>query len=478
MNKEKMKHMLLTFVQTAYITLFIQAVVSAFFIYYLYVLDILPGSLVAVAGLVLAVLWLMAFIIQFRSKKISFRSILSRLISIIISVLLIIGCSYVKRTDKSIQTIGNDKYETVVYSVVVLQDSQIKDIKELANKKVNLNVSINNSFSTKAKKNLDSQVNGIAWTFSPDYTSLSDSLYNKECDAIVINEAYRGIIEETHPEFDNETRVIYTIDVAKNVTESAKNITNGVFNIYISGIDTAGPIGTVSRSDVNMILSVNMNTHEILMTSIPRDMYVKLRSFNAYDKLTHSGIYGIDETVGTIEDFLDISINYYVRVNFSSLITLVDAIGGIDVYSDQELNLGGYHYDLGMNHMNGEQALRFARERHSYESGDLHRTQNQQDVLTAIIEKMASFKTITNYDDVLTAVEGAFNTNMPSDDIKSIAKHQVENMTSWNIRHQYVTGNGTRMYGLYSMPNSYLYTTIPDENAVNSCKQAIDQVLQ
>lgn len=478
MNKDKIKKMLINFVTTAQITLFLQLVLSIVFVCFLFVLNILPTFFTVGIVLVLFILFLVTYLLQRKSKKISVRSVLSRIISVALSIFLLVGCVYIRRTDSSINTIGNDHYETIVYSVVVMQESSIKDISGLTGKKVNINVSLNNDLSTKAKKKVDGQVSNIQWSFSPNYTSLSDSLYNNECDAIVINEAYRGIIEETHPDFDIETRVLYTIDVAKNVTESAKNITNGVFNIFISGIDTAGPIGTVSRSDVNMVLSVNMNTHEILMTSIPRDMYVKLKSFNAYDKLTHSGIYGIDETVGTIENFLDISINYYVRVNFSSLIQLVDAIGGIDVYSDQELDLGEYHYDLGINHLNGEEALRFARERHSYATGDLHRTQNQQEVLTAIIQKMISFNTIANYDEVLTAVEGVFNTNMPTEDIKSIAKHQVENRTSWNITHQYVTGTGTSMYGLYSMPESYLYTTIPDENALAKCKQAIDNVQQ
>ena len=478
MNKDKIKEIVLNFITTAQITLFLQTVISIAFVYYLLVLNILPTSIIIGVAIVLLILLVANFFLQRKSKKIGVRSILSRIISIVLCVFLLMGCFYIRRTNTSIKKIGNDHYETVVYSVIVLNDSQIQDVKELANKKVSINVSINNDLSTKAKKNVDAKASDIQWNFSPDYSSLSDELYQKQCDAIVINEAYRGIIEETHPEFDNETRVLYTIDTAKSKTESAKNITNGVFNIYISGIDTAGPISTVSRSDVNMVLSVNMNTHEILMTSIPRDMYVKLRTSGEYDKLTHSGIYGIDETVGTIEDFLGISINYYVRVNFSSVITLVDAIGGVDVYSDQEMNLSGYHYDLGMNHLNGEEALRFARERHSYASGDLHRTQNQQEVLTAIIQKMASFDTLSNYDEVLTAVEGVFNTNMPSEDIKRIAKQQVENMTSWTINHQYVTGTGTRMYGLYSMPNSYLYTTIPDENAVKKCQQAIKNTLE
>lgn len=478
MNKMKLREKLFTFFTTAYVTLFIQAVCSCLFVYYVYVLDILPTMVLGIIILFLLLLFIFAYFLQRKAKKISVRSILSRIFSIMLSAVLILGCLYSHRTNSSISKIGNDHYETIVYSVVVLQESPISDLSGLSGKTLSINVSLNNELSMKAKKKIESQVNDIQWNFSPNYTMLSDDLYDKNCDAIIINEAYRGIIAETHPDFDVETRVIYTIDVAKNTTESAKNIKNGVFNIFISGIDTAGPISTVSRSDVNMLLSVNMNTHEILMTSIPRDMYVKLRSFNAYDKLTHSGIYGIDETVGTIEDFLDISVNYYVRVNFSSVIKLVDAIGGIDVYSDQELDLGDYHYNLGINHLNGEQALRFARERHSYATGDLHRTQNQQEVLTAIIQKMISFKTLANYDEVLTAVEDVFNTNMPSEDIKNIAKHQVENMTSWNIEHQYVTGTGTTRYGLYSMPDSNLYTTIPDEASVNSCRDAINKVLE
>ena len=173
---------------------------------------------------------------------------------------------------------------------------------------------------------------------------------------------------------------------------SDKIISKGKFSIYISGIDTSGNISNVSRSDSNTVVTVNTETHQVLLTSIPRDYYVTLHSKNAKDKLTHSGIYGIAETVNTVEDLLDTDINYYVRVNFTTVIKLVDTLGGIDVNSDYAFTSGEFNFVKGMNHMNGKQALAFSRERHAFKDGDNQRIKNQQKVIEAIINKVLNSK--------------------------------------------------------------------------------------
>ena len=227
-----------------------------------------------------------------------------------------------------------------------------------------------------------------------------------------------------------------------------------------------------------MIMTVNMKTHKILLTGIPRDCYVPLAMNGQYDKLTHSGIYGINETVQTLENFLDIDIDYYYRVNFSSVVNVVDVLGGIDVYSDRALTLDGMTYQQGMNHMDGEKALRYARERHSYGEGDYHRIQNQQEVLIGIINKIISTDTIMNYQTILNKVEGTFDTNMSKDDLLTLIRNQIDSMKGFSIERQYLYGNGKMTYGLYSMPNSKLYTLVPNETSrseiSNKIKEAIN----
>lgn len=223
-------------------------------------------------------------------------------------------------------------------------------------------------------------------------------------------------------------------------------------------------------------MTVDMNKHRILLTGIPRDCYVPLAMNGKYDKLTHSGIYGINETIKTIENFLDIKIDYYYRVNFSSLINVVDVIGGIEVYSDRSLYLDGYSIKEGMNHMDGGMALRYARERHSYGEGDYHRIQNQQDVMIGIINKIISANTLINYQTILGKVEGTFDTNMSKDDLLTVIRNQLSDMKGYDIERQYLYGNGKMTYGLYSMPNSKLYTLVPNETSKQEISHKIKNI--
>ena len=188
----------------------------------------------------------------------------------------------------------------------------------------------------------------------------------------------------------------------------------------------------------------------------------------------------VENTVKTVENFMDIDIDYYARLNFSTLTKVVDAIGGIDVYSDQDVHLNALGNKLiteGMHHMDGKTALAFARERHSYESGDRHRTQNQKDVLMAIVKKMMSPSLLTNYAQILDAVGDSFTTNMPADKMKEIASEQLNTNASWNFSSRFLEGTGKMMTGGYMMPNTKLYYTIPNENSVKQNKQYIKEIL-
>ena len=259
---------------------------------------------------------------------------------------------------------------------------------------------------------------------------------------------------------------------------SDHTVKSGIFNIYISGIDTTGNIRNVSRSDANMLLTVNTKTHQILLTSIPRDYYVTLHTYKAKDKLTHSGIYGIKETVSTVEDFMGIDINYYVRVNFTTVIKMVDVIGGIDVDSDYAFTTSeGYSFKKGTNHLNGKKALAFSRERYSFADGDRQRVRDQQKVINAIITKLTSSTTLlSKYTDILKSLSGSFQTNLTSEEINYLIKGQLDNMTSWSMTSFSLDGTSASA-ATYSMGSQKLYVMIPTQKTIDDAKEKINEVL-
>ena len=458
----------------------IQIIISLVFLFMLFNFAVLPDIyLYSIIAVVIA-LCVLTFFLQFKTAEKSIRSIISKVLSVLISAGLIFVCFEINRGTSFINSFSGMNYETDALSVIVLKNSDYKELNDLKDKKIAMNEQEDQKNLTNALSDIRDQLSSAEYKNYVDWSHLADALYNKSVDAILVNEAYRGMLEEKHPDMDVETRVIYQVKIKTETENIANNgaIKDGVFNICVTGIDTYGPVSTRSRSDVNMVMTVNMNTHKILMTGIPRDYYVKLASKGQYDKLTHSGIYGVNETVNTISDLLDTKIDYYYRINFSSLVNVVDTLGGIDVYSD--LTFKPLHGDEmiteGMNHFNGDMALAFSRERYAYESGDRHRIQNQQDVMMAIIKKLISPSVLSNYQEILEKVEGTFETNMNSEDIMALIKMQLSDLKGYEMINQYLDGTGKLTYGLYAMPKSKLYTMIPNEETVAAAKKKIDDI--
>ena len=287
---------------------------------------------------------------------------------------------------------------------------------------------------------------------------------------------------DTVKEYETDMFILMTIAVKleNDVQTIETTVTEVPFNIYISGIDTRGSISAVSRSDVNMVATINPITNEILLTSIPRDYYVDLYGKNAKDKLTHAGVYGINTSIKTVENLLDTEVNYYLKVNFSTVIELVDLIGGVDVYSDKTFTAytnKECHVVEGMNHFDGKCALAFARERYAYKIGDNHRIQNQQDVLMAIFNKITTTKDILiKYEEILTLLEDAIQTNMPKEKIYQMAKHQLDKMPKWQFKNYYLKGYDRMDYS-YSYPTRKLYVMEPNISTVNEARTLIKQLL-
>ena len=384
--------------------------------------------------------------------------------------------NYANATTDFLGSMFTELQETDEYYVVVRSNSSYDSINDIEGEKVyafQIDKDVQSDLTSKVDVTFDTQ-DGL--------TDLGNNLLNQEIDVIFVSSSQYSMLSEEIETFKDNTKIIYTVthavESAATVGSANSNYTinKGVFNVYISGIDTSGTISNVSRSDANIIATVNTNTHEILLTSIPRDYYVTLHSKGAKDKLTHSGIYGINETVTTVEDLLDIDINYYVRVNFTTVIKLVDTLGGIQVYSDYDFTAQGYHFNKGYNTLNGAEALAFSRERHSFASGDNQRVKNQQAVIEAIIDKVISPELLTRYTSILNSLEGSFQTNIEQDEISNLVKDQLSNMSSWTVKSNALTGTGS--YGpTYSMGSTKLYIMLPSDSSVAEAKQKINDLL-
>ena len=307
-------------------------------------------------------------------------------------------------------------------------------------------------------------------------------LLKDEISVILLSNLHKEQYEEEHESLSEKVKILDTIEVISDHKETEvvtiKPVSDDVMTIYISGIDTYGTINLRSRSDVNMLATINTKNHEILLTSIPRDYYVQLHDKPGYkDKLTHAGIYGVNTSIQTIQDFMGIDINYYARVNFSTLEKVVDAIGGIDVYSDKAFiphTNSSLYINQGMVHMNGKTALAFARERYAYEAGDRHRVQNQQDVLKAIINKATSDVSIlTRYTTLLDSISPYFQTNIDMNEISEIVKIQLDKMPSWTIKQYSLDGTGSKQ-PTYSMGNTPLYLMIPTQETIDKASKYIN----
>lgn len=464
----------------------IQAIASLLLIGLVFKLNALPLLYTMVLIGLVVLLALITFLLMKPSKnqgKGKIRNIIGKVISLLLSVFLMVGSLYIAQGNSVIDAISGANTKTTRISLVVMADSDYQEVSDLKNQTIeaNLDDEDNAKYMNEAIEALNKEESTIQVDNVSSYVDMANDLYSGETKAIYINEANYGMLEEEHDTFRNDTRIIWSYDIVEQTKDISKNVnvTKEVFTIFISGIDTTGPVSTVSRSDVNMLVTVNPKTKQILMTSIPRDYYVTLTNKGKKDKLTHAGLGGVENSVSTIESFMGIDINYYARVNFTSLIEMVDALGGITVYSPVAFTTlhGGYQIHKGNNEMDGDKALGFVRERYGLSGGDNDRVKNQQRVLTGMLKKAMSPAILTNYTSVLSSIEGSFETNMSSGEITDLIKMQLNDMSSWDIYQIQLSGTGAMMTGGAYMPNNKLYYMIPNEDSVNECASLIKQMM-
>lgn len=450
---------------------------SIFLLISINILGIIPNNYyIFITIFVIITLFIISFFLIFKFRKRILKII--KMLVFILTMLLIsiyaIGIYYLDKTMNLFDNISLMREEISYYYIVVLDSSVYQEVSDLYEKKLAYYERTEDLVLDKIKLELDYEA-------IDDINILKDKLYNMEVDAILISDIIKNKYEEDDENFDDNTRIISQIEIKKEIEDITKRVSikNTPFNILISGIDTYGDINRTSRNDVNIVVTVNPNTNEILLTSIPRDYYVQLHGTTGYkDKLTHASYYGTNMAVTTIEDILDIDINYYIKVNFTTVVELVDEIDGVDVYADQSVYLGKNCQIIeGYNHLNGKCALAFSRERHSYADGDRHRGRNQQEVITAIFKKITSGTTIlTEYTNILDVLEGKFATNMDTNEITDFLKFELNDLKDYSITSIQLDGYGS-MGETYSYPNQELWIMIPDEDTITNAKLLINKVL-
>ena len=467
------KYLILTLLTTA----------TGFLTYYVYKLNILEMKYFIVLGVVLILLWSLIVFKLLRKKTKLFSKIIFGIISLILTAVYVIGIKYIENTIEFVGNMTGVNYETQKYSVMVLNTSNYLSINDLS--KSNIGFLSTNTHLDETKKTLKEK-SEISFTSKnyEDIGTLIASIYNSEISAIVLDDSYIELLTENSVAFINESKVIYTFEVRFVADEEPKeeqiDVKKDPFALYISGSDSRTTVYARARSDVNIVAIVNPNTHKILLISIPRDYYVQLHgTTGTKDKLTHAGIYGIDMSKNTIQDLLGININYYAKVSFATVTNVVDVIGGLDLYSDIDFKAHTNKsciFTTGMNTVDGKCALAFARERYAYMTGDRHRGENQQAVITAIINKLNNPTYLTKYNDILKAIDGSFETNMSYEEITNMVKYQLSDLKSWQVESISLDGTGS-MLPTYSMGRQNLYVMIPNEQTVTAAKAKISEYL-
>ncbi len=471
---------------TSIIIWIISMIINFFFCYLIIRTNILPNKyLIAIIAFVTILLIIHGILILKKNKK---------WIYILFDIIAVVICSgelymipkvydFVNFLNKNLTT----NYEYYEYDIIVSSASNYNSVSDLSGVTLDVYNDLGDD-STDIEDNLKSTITNPVINYNTDVNSMMNSVITNTTKVVVANSAYYDAMQDADENYEKEVKIIGTITIKKEkeVETVDVNVTKESFAVYISGIDTrTNSLPKKSLSDVNIIMAVNPNTHEILLIHIPRDYYVQLAGTTGLkDKLTHAGTFGgIQESMSTVENLLEIKIPYYMRVNFNAVVKLVNAVGGITIYNDQTFTVVPYtdsscKFKPGYNfNVSGKCTLAFARERHAYSTGDRHRGENQEQVITTLINTLTSSKTLlSDYDNILDAMDGTFETNFSTDSLTSLVKMQLNDMSTWTITSYNLDGTGAYEY-THSYPNQKLYVMEPDQKTVKEAITKLDEVL-
>lgn len=466
-------------------------VATMFLLFNLVKLNVLPTKLLFLVTIVFVLLDIIFVLLLCFVTKGIISKILCIIFSVIITFTSCLGGYYLSKTGGSLSNITNvTKHSKNTVSVIVKQSSNMKKKYDLKGHSVGLLRNIGTTGSKKIIKELNESGVEMKLIEFDSLNAMLEGFYNGDVDSVIINESSRSQIldMELYKDFDNNTRVVYQTSYKVQNTDKANavtNITNTPFNVLISGSDTRGGFDENGRSDVIMVATVNPKTNTILLTSVPRDFYVTTAcdagdgcQQGALDKITHTGIHGTNTTKRTLEQLLGIEINYTFKVGFDTVTDLVNAVGGVDVYVEPgyAVTTDSFSVHEGVNHLDGEHALAFARERYSYSEGDRQRTKNQQQVLMGIVDKITSPAIVTNYASIMDSMANTFSTTMSSQEISDLIKYQLNKNPKWQMEQYMVNGTGDTL--MCAELGDAAYVMVPDQNTVNTAKDKINAVMQ
>lgn len=478
---------------TNIIVYLIQIIASGLLIWVLYSIGSIPMKYIYIIVAVLVLLMIGEYFLIFYKKPKSKRSVITKILSVLLSIIMVVCSYYVYQFGRVVDLMSDKSFQSRALSVIVLKDSEILNEGLLKDKKIGLIDFMDKESMDYAIKDINKNVATVNPNDYDDFTKLMDAFYKQDVDAILLDEAFRSLATTGHDNFDEETRVVYQVKKHEgSVSAKNVNVTEKPFVIYISGNDEYGELSAISRSDVNMLVVVNPKTSQVLLVSIPRDVYYPLNRNGQYDKFTHAGMYGLDESQKTLENMLDEEINYYVKMNFTSFMKVIDAIGGITVdvpkYATLHSDDGsfttrvknpktkeGYTIKPGINHFDAREALAFVRERKSFVAGDFVRGKNQQLMISAVLKKVCSPAILTSFSGILDAVSSSIETNMSSEEINSLIQLQLSKMPSWDIQSCQIEGDvGNRP--CYSLGNREASVVIPYSSSIQEVVDNINKV--
>lgn len=451
---------------------FVMVLLVACLIYQMTRISILPVTYSVAGILLILIIFSIGILLQFRKK------IILKVLGIGLIVISFASCAegiyLYENSIKALSTIANQDVETTTYGVYVLESTKVSSTNDLQGKMVGVSTDMLHEELPEAL---------VAYNFNlKSYNSqlaLVEGLIKKECEGAILSTSYVSMLEDdaTGENLEVGLKLLEEINVSKVVEASQPVTPEKPFIVYISGKDTWGHISVTSRSDVNVLAVVNPGTKHILLVSTPRDYYVPLSISNGVkDKLNHAGIYGTEVSEDTMEMLYDINIDHYFKVNFSGFEGLINAMGGITVWSDYAFdveNIG--HFSKGENHLNGLQALAFVRERHSFARGDVQRGENQMNVIQSVVQKMTSKSTLMNYGDILKECDGTFATDFTTEEIADLVAYQLSNPGEWNIEKMSVGGKGEHN-NVYSLSRR-VYVMVPNEEDINNAKERIEEIM-
>ena len=441
------------------------------------------GQLLLAAGVLLVLSCLHGWVQLPRREKTGGK-IACGIVALVLAAAMLYGAVALGSVQHAITDIADKSAETDITCVIVNTDDPAQSIDDIKGYLLGILEDRDTENTQSLLQQLQEKLGAAEHTAYASPALLTDALYDDQVGAILLNKGYIPLLEEQegYADFSDRTRILHEYTTTKTVeptpadTNAPVDVTKDPFVVYCSGIDArSSNINITSRSDVNILAVVNPTTRQILLVNTPRDYYLPLAHNGQLDKLTHAGIYGTGESMQTLDNLYGTHTSFYMRVNFAGLTKIVDALGGVDVYSTKTFSMGGYNFTEGVNHLNGEAALCFSRERYAFADGDNQRGKNQMAVIQAIISKASSPAVLKNYQTLLSSLSDAFITSLSYDDIASLVQMQLQDMSGWHVTSYAVSGSGDTSY-CYALGDA-AWVMRPNMDTVNTAKELIRQVM-